>query len=107
MISNLIKFMQATPSQAYIPFKSNCASALDSPIAAGKKTLKSFIKNMPTIVHRLQFIVLAIVKGRGIETADLLSMTFFNLQRGDANSMIYNKTPSFPITLAAVLLGYL
>ena len=55
----------------------------------GKYKLKSFKSNKPTRLHRLQFIVLAIVKGRGIESALFVAMTFFTAANGDANNIIY------------------
>ena len=76
---------------AYIPFRNNCAKAHNKPMIDGKYKLKSFNINKPTRLHRLQFIVLAIVKGRGIESALFVAMTFFTAANGDANNTIYLK----------------
>ena len=55
----------------------------------GKYKLKSFNSNKPTTLHSEQFIVLAIVKGRGIDAALFVAMTFFTAANGDANNIIY------------------
>jgi len=60
----------------------------------GKYKLKSFQRNKPTTLHREQFMVLAIVKGRGIESALFVAMTFFTAANGDANNIIYLRMSS-------------
>ncbi len=51
--------------------------------------LKSFIRSTPTILQSEQLIVLAIVNGRGIESADLVAMTWLTAANGDANRIMY------------------
>jgi len=67
--------------------------------------LKSFINNTPTILQSEQFIVLAMVKGRGIDAADFVAMTFFSAAKGLAKRMINIKIPSLPTISAANCLG--
>jgi len=43
--------------------------------------------------------VLAIVKGRGIESALVVAMTFFTAANGDANNIMYLRRSSITIML--------
>jgi hypothetical protein len=54
----------------YIPFKKSCANAHINPMTDGKNMLKSFIKSKPVTVQSEQFMVLAMVNGRGMDAAD-------------------------------------
>mmetsp|Transcript_3887 Transcript_3887/g.8674 ORF Transcript_3887/g.8674 Transcript_3887/m.8674 type:complete len:88 (+) Transcript_3887:349-612(+) len=69
--------------------------------------LKSFSFKSPTIDQREQFKVLAIVNGRGIDTADFVSITSFKAASGLAKRTTYIKTASFPMISAAFVFDML
>ena len=65
---------------------------------------KSFICLSPTTDHRKQFVTVANVKGKGMDSADLVAITVFIATSGLAKRNIQNSTAAFPITWAVLSL---
>lgn len=63
----------------------------------GRIMFLSFIWNIPVIDHKKQLSTVAIVKGRGMLSADFVSRTFFTDASGLANSAMQKRTAIFPI----------
>lgn len=71
-----------------------------NPRAFGRYTLTSCIANKPTTVHIKQLVVVRTVKGKGIDLADLVSITSLITDRGLANIMMQMVTPMLPINVS-------
>ena len=65
--------------------------------------LKSFMKSRPVTDQSEQFMVLAMVNGRGMDAADFVAITSLTAASGDANKTMNIRMPSFPTISAAVL----